>query len=163
MDNLKFQGRFKLQHIRNGKVLKEHDFPNGVTTVGLNDLLDSAFANGTQRTWYVGIINDAVIGDLAAADTMASHAGWSEDSNYTEAARPAWITGDTAASKSLVNAAFVVFTINATTTVSGIFITSVTTKGGATGILWSTAIFVDGNIAAESSDVLNVVYTLTAA
>ena len=158
-----FKGEFKLEHIRNGKVIGEYKFKNGVVDVGINSILGVQFHNDTQITpWYLGLIDDAVIGDLAAADTMASHPGWTENQSYTEVTRPAW-GPDAPASKAITNSSYVVFSINATVTISGIFLTSDNVKGGATGTLWATGLFLAGNVAAIASDTLNVTYTVSGA
>lgn len=141
--------------------------PNGVTDAGINMLLNIGFnqtAPGSYPklapNWYVGLITDPAV--LAAGDTMASHAGWTEWTNYTEATRVLWTAG-VAAAKQITNAGAMVFTMNTGGTVYGFFVTSVNTKGGATGTLWSTAQFTSGSQVVVSSDVLNVTYTLSAA
>lgn len=136
------------------------DFDNLVTTVGKNDALDKYFAGSAYTpTWYVGLISitDYVAG-VAASDTMASHAGWAEDQNYSQSARPtaAWASAN-AGAKALSAAA--VFTINADTTIKGCFLTTVATKGGITGVLYSAGLFTLGDKVIQSGDTLNVSYT----
>jgi hypothetical protein len=55
-----------------------------------------------------------------------------------------------------------VFSINATTTIAGAFLTSDNTKGGTTGVLFSVANFqAPGDRAVVSGDTLNVTYTFS--
>jgi hypothetical protein len=56
------------------------------------------------------------------------------------------------------------FTINATSTIAGAFLTSISTKGGTTGILFSASDFSSpGDRAVVSGDTLSVTYTLSLA
>ena len=56
------------------------------------------------------------------------------------------------------------FTMNATTTVGGAFLTSNNTKGGTTGTLFSAADFSSpGDRSVVSGDILNVTYTFSLA
>jgi len=55
-----------------------------------------------------------------------------------------------------------VFSINATTTVGGAFLTSDNTKGGTTGTLFSAADFQSpGDRSVVNGDTLNVTYTFS--
>lgn len=129
---------------------------NLVVTVGKNDLLDKYFAGSAYTaTWYLGLINSG--GTYAAADTMASHAGWTEATGYSAATRPA-PTWSAAASGSKATTA-TAFSINATATIGGAFMTSNNTKSGTTGILYSAGNFTGGNRSVASGDTLNVTYT----
>ena len=59
---------------------------NIVTTAGLNDVIDVYLRNQTQTaTWYVGLTDGTPT--VAAGDTMASHAGWTEVTAYSESVR----------------------------------------------------------------------------
>lgn len=129
---------------------------NLVVTVGKNDLLDKYFAGSAYTaTWYLGLINSG--GTYAAGDTMASHAGWTENTGYSAATRPApsW-SAASAGSKATTATAF---SINATGTIGGAFMTSNNTKAGTTGILYSAGNFTGGNRSVASGDTLNVTYT----
>ena len=104
-------------------------------TAGLNDFLNSLFHAGTQRTtWYVMLINNSGYTGLAAGDTMSSHAGWTEITDYTSATRLEWTEG-AAAGGSIVNSASITITFNAAVSIKGIALTTDNTKGGTTGIL----------------------------
>lgn len=149
-----------------GKLKWEENFENLVTTVGKNDLLDKYFKGSAYTAaWFVSLIDaDTGWSAVAAGDTMASHAGWQEaattNPTYSNATRPALTLG-TPASGSVDNTASVAaFTINATNSIKGAFVTSVNTKDGTTGILYSAGAFA-ADRAVISGDTLNVTITLT--
>lgn len=158
--NIKMQGRFVIRHLdRHGNLKQEIEVPNGIVNVGVNHLLDVGFRNQTQEpNWYIGLINNAGFTALNNSDTMASHSGWAETSAYSEPDRPAWAPG-AATGRSITNGTPVDFSINATVTIRGIFITSDDTKGGSTGVLWSTAQFA-APVSAVNGDTLKVTYTI---
>lgn len=133
---------------------------NVVTTVGKNDALDKYLAGSAYTAaWYLGLISGTgYTGVPVLADTAASHATWTEDSGYSQAARPtASFAAASAGSKALASAA--VFTMNSNTTIKGCFLISVATKGGTTGILYSAGLFSGGDKVMQSADTLNVSYT----
>lgn len=160
-NRFKPKGRFNVQCVgKDGQVKWEQSFPNGIVDVGLHYLLDAGFNGGTQvSTWYMGLIDNAGFSALANADTMASHAGWSESTAYDEAARPEWDAG-AAGTRAVTNAATTDFTMSATVTIKGIFVTTVNTKGGTTGTLWATAAF-SSNASVVDGDTLKVTYTVS--
>jgi hypothetical protein len=96
---------------------------------------------------------------------MASHAGWTEVTAYSQATRPqAVFAAATTADPSVItnSASVAVFSINGTTTVGGAFLTSNNTKGGTTGILFSASDFTSpGDRAVVNGDTLNVTYTFS--
>ena len=161
MSKVKFGGIFHIQHLdKDGNIKNEFDAPNGITNVGLNHILDTQFNGGTAvDPWYVGLIDNAAFSALAAADTMASHAGWAESAAYTEGTRVEWTAG-AASGRAVTNAATLDFSINATVTINGIFVTSVNTKSGTTGVLWATASF-SSAVSATNGDTLKVTYTVS--
>jgi glycine cleavage system H lipoate-binding protein len=155
-------GHFHVECVNpDGSIAWVDDIHNMATTVGLNHMLSTELGAGTQVTaWYLGLISNTGFSALAAGDTMAAHAGWVENQSYAEAARPTWTPG-TAASGSITNPSVIAFTINASgQSIYGFFLTSVSTKGGTTGTLFST-----GALSAVQSpvngQVLNVTYTIT--
>lgn len=145
---------------KDGRLKGLFDIDNGIVDVGINHLLDVGFDGGTQiTTWYTGLVDNSGFTAFSNSDTMASHTGWSESTAYSEANRPEWTAG-TPSSRSITNASTVDFSINATVTIKGIFITSDNTKSGTTGTLWSTAAFAS-NVSAQNGDTLKVTYTLS--
>lgn len=120
-----------------------HPIINTVTNAGKMQMLGSMFNSNVVSTiyqWYMGLINNSGFSAIAAADTMASHAGWTEFVSYTETTRPAW-TKDAASGNAITATSPSVFTISADGTLYGGFIVSNNTKSGGTGILWSAGGF----------------------
>jgi len=133
---------------------------NLVVTEGLNHVLSSTFDGATQITaWYVGLKNT---GSVAAGDTMASHAGWTENVDYSQAARPTLTLGTAAAGSIDNTASKSVYSINGTATIAGAFITSDNTKSGTSGTIYGAVDFGSAR-SVISGDTLEVTVTLTAA
>lgn len=133
---------------------------NLVVTEGLNHVLSSTFDGGTQvTTWYVGLKG---AGTVAAGDTMSSHSGWTENVDYSQSVRQTLTLG-TASSGSIDNTGnLATYTINATATIAGAFITSDNTKSGTSGTLYGAVDF-SSSRSVISGDTLTVTVTLTAA
>lgn len=160
-DFLNPKGKFTVEHIRDGKVIGTHEFPNGITNGGKDSLLNVYFHAATQiTTWYLGLVDNASFSAFAAADTMSSHAGWVESTAYSEAVRQTWSMG-ASSGQSVTNGTAATFTMNATATIKGIFVPSDSTKGGTTGTLWSTAAFAS-TVSVNNGDLLKVTYTVSA-
>lgn len=137
---------------------------NLVVNVGLQDMNAKYFTGSTYTAaWYLGLYGAGATNNPAASDTMASHAGWTEVTAYSQATRPACTFGTpTTADPSVAtnSASPATFSINATTTVGGAFLTSNNTKGGTTGILFSAADFQSpGDRAVVNGDTITVTYT----
>ncbi len=133
---------------------------NLVVNTGLDDIL-SKYWKGSAYTaaHHVGLMDATPT--VAAADTMASHAGWTEIQDYTEGTREALTLG-TVASQSVDNSASKAsYSVNATVSIGGSFITTDNTKGGTAGTLIGAVAFAGGNKAADSGDTLNVTVTLS--
>ena len=140
--------------------------PNLVVNVGLQYMAGSALTSTAQITsWYLGLYGSGATNSPSAGDTMATHGGWTEVTDYSESTRPAaTFAAATNANPSVVTntASKAVFTINGTTTVGGAFLTSNNTKGGTTGTLFSAADFAaPGDRSVVSGDILNVTYTFS--
>ncbi len=156
---LHLTGMFNVEHWRRGRLLRKLLVPNGITDAGINNIFDVHFGAGTQlTTWYIGLIDASGYTAVAAGDTMASHAGWTEFTTYSEATRPAWGVG-AAAGKAITNATPEDFNITGAATLKGIFSTSNNTKGGSSGTLWATALFAS-DLAVVATDVLKITYTV---
>lgn len=120
---------------RAGNLKWVEEFDNLVTTAGKNKLIDACFKTGlTSPAWFVGLKGT---GSVAAGDTMASHAGWSEFTAVSNGTRPAWTPGSVSGGSVDNSASKAVFTINADNqTVYGAFLADNATLGGATGTLY---------------------------
>jgi len=158
-----FEGAFVVECFRpDGSLRWREKIDNIVTNVGLDEILDK-FWKGSAYTasHFVGLTDSSPT--VAAADTMSSHGGWVEDENYSESVRQTLTLG-TVSSQSVDNSASkAIFTMNATTTIGGVFVTTSNTKGGTTDILISVAAFTEGDRAVINLDTINVTYTSTAA
>lgn len=165
--NIGIGGHFNVRCVRpDGSIRWRKEIKNGIANQGLNKLLNVQFQGATQiTTWYLDLI--ATGATLAAADTYASHAGWSytTTTNYSNATRPAWAPAASTAQSS-TNAATVDFTIVATCTINGIAVVAgSSTKGDSasgSGVLWSTGSFPGGEQALVNGDTLKVTYTVNA-
>jgi len=138
-------------------------FDNLVTTVGKNDMLDKYLAGSSYTAaWYIGLIGaTSYTTGAAVTDTMASHGGWVEDVEYSQTVRPTTSWSAAAAGSKALSAACV-YSINGDgTTIKGCALTSVSTKGGTTGILFSAGLFTGGDKVLANGDTLNVSYTAT--
>lgn len=158
-DSLDPRGVFKVTcRAPDGSVRWEIDFPNLVVTVGKNDLLNKYFLGSSYTAaHFVGL---KAAGTIAAGDTMASHAGWTEITDYSNGTRPAFTAAVPSGGSTSNSASPAVFNINGTATVAGCFITTNSTKGGTTGTLFSAADFaVARNVL--SGDTLTVTYTIS--
>ena len=141
INNLPLVGFWRCEHYRGGKLLGVHTAKNDITTVGKNKLLDCMFNAATQvaaANWCGSLINNAAFTGYNIADTMAAHSGWTEWTSYSQTTRVAWTQG-AAASAAITNSSPMVFDINGTGTIRGLFVTSDNVKGGTTGTLWSGA------------------------
>jgi hypothetical protein len=151
---------------KDGNLKWEAKSPNLVVNVGLADMNDKYFSGlGYTATWYIGLYGAAASNDPAAGDTMSSHAGWTEVTDYSQATRPAASFGSaTVADPSVISnsGSPAQFSINGTTTVGGAFLTSDNTKSGTTGILFSASDFQSpGDRSVVSGDTVNVTYTFS--
>lgn len=123
-----------------GRIIERTKARNGICTAGITDMFEQYMRSGTGITPCIGLINSDGYASVSSADTMASHAGWTEVDDYSEATRPLW-GADAASSATITNSIKVEFTVTAPMDVRGLLLTSDNTKNGTTGILWSTAIF----------------------
>jgi hypothetical protein len=139
------------------------EFDNIVVTDGLNDSLTKHLKGSSYTAaWYVGLTDGTPTVD--PTDVMNSHAGWVEVEAYDEAVRQTLTLGTASAGSISNTASKAVFTISAdSTTVGGAFVTSVSTKGGTTGVLYGAGAFTAGDKSLDDNDTLTVTVTLTAA
>jgi hypothetical protein len=164
IEKVKAGGVFTLTcYDKDGNLKWQDKTPNLVVNVGLKDMNEKYFTGSNySASWYLGLYGAGSSNTPAAGDTMASHAGWTEVTDYSEATRPACVFGtSTTADPSVISNAnsVAVFTINGTTVVGGAFLTTDDTKGGTTGTLFSAADFqAPGDRSVISGDVINLTY-----
>ena len=162
-------GKYHVEcHDKDGNLKWAAESKNLVVNVGLQYMAGSALTSTSQiTTWYLGLYGAGASNTPAAGDTMASHAGWTEVTAYSNANRvtATFVTATTANPSVVTNTASpAVFNINGTATVGGAFLTSNDTKGGTTGTLFSAADFGSpGDRSVVASDTLSVTYTFSLA
>jgi hypothetical protein len=138
--------------------------PNLVVNEGLSYLLQCGLSNETSAItiWYVLLMDASP--SVAADDTMASHAGWTENENYDEAVRQTWVAGSESGQSVDNSASKATYTMDTDSdSVGGAALVSVSTKGGSTGTLYCGGPFTGGNKPVDDNDTLEVQATLTQA
>lgn len=148
---------------KDGKVKWTESFDNVVVNTGKNLMLDNVLnASATASTnIYMGLKST---GTAVVADTMASHASWTElNLTASSGARiaPAF---SAAASGVKATSAAVSFSVTSSGTVFGVFIVigsgAVVTNGSTAGTLFSAGDF-GASRAVVNGDTLNVSYSVT--
>lgn len=145
----------------NGNLKWSDSFHNLVVNQGLQDMNSKYFSgSGYTAAWYLGLVTGPGSGNTyAAGDTLASHAGWTENTNYSGNRKAATFGTATTADPSVINnsGSPAVFTMNANAQViAGAFLCSV--SSGTSGVLFSVGNFVGGNKTVDSGDTLTVTY-----
>lgn len=129
---------------RQRKLLWEAVAKNAVVNQGLNHMANVELgATAKISAWYIGLVDASGFSAFAAADTHASHAGWTESTAYDEAARQTWGAG-TSTAQSITAASPCSFTGSTNgTNIHGAFLASLSTKGSASGaaFLFATGAF----------------------
>ena len=149
---------------KDGNLKWEESTHNLVVNEGLKDMNDKYFSGVTySAAWYIGLVTGPGAGNTyAAGNTLASHIGWTEDTNYSGNRKAVTFGAATLADPSVISnsASPSSFSITGTTTVAGAFLASVAT--GTSGILFSVSNFQSpGDRAVVSGDTLNVTYTFS--
>ena len=160
---------FKCFEYENGPLLWEDTIENVVCTLGKNLMLQTALTGSAYTVTgpYMGLISSVSYTAVAAADTMASHAGWTEAGSTnapTFAARVAPAFG-TASAGAISTSSATSFTMTGAGTLVGAFITygtgAVTTLMSTAGTLLSAGAFTGGNQPVNSGNVVQVTYSLS--
>lgn len=156
-------GVFHVQcHDKDGNLKWEVKQPNLVVNEGLQDMNDKYFSgSGYTAAWYLGLISGTGP-TIAAADTLASHSGWTEipvTSGYSGNRKQLTFGSATEADPSVIsNGTAAEFSMLGTYVVSGAFLCTV--ASGTSGILFSASEFdAPGDRSVVSGDTLNVTYT----
>lgn len=136
--------------------------PNLVVNTGLQDMNTQYFTGSTYTAaWYIGLINgNAASTTYSGGDTLASHAGWVENSDYSGNRKAVTFGASTLSNISNINNASSVasFTMNATANIAGAFLCNV--ASGTSGLLFSAADFqAPGDRSVVNGDVINVTYS----
>jgi hypothetical protein len=166
------EGRAKLGGVFNvqcfdadGNLKWEDTFHNLVVNEGLQDLNNKYFKGVTYTAaWFLGLVTGPGSGTVfAAGDTLASHIGWTEFTDYSGNRKAVTFGTPTLADPSVISnsASPSQFVISgAGGTVAGAFLASVAT--GTSGILFSEGDFTGGDKIVASGDTVNVTYTFNA-
>lgn len=154
---------WKWELYREGTLLWEDQNHNVCTDEGLNRLLDVMFhGTAATATWYVAIFE-------SNTTPLTTHTyavpGYTESSAYTEGTRQEYVEG-AASGKQITNSSNkATFSINATKTIYGGALVSLSTKADTAGggVLYCSSQFSGGGKSVTSGDTLKVTITLTAA
>ena len=139
-----------------GSVRWTEEVDNLVTTAGKTDIVDKYFKGSAYTAaFFLGL---KATGTAVIADTLASHASWTEVTAYASATLPGITFGTTAAGSNTATA--VSYAINGTATVAGIFTTTNSAKGATTGVLYSAGDFASAR-SVLSGDTLNATLTVS--
>jgi hypothetical protein len=165
-ESAKGGGVFHVQCFDKDGVLKwEDQMHNLVVNVGLQDMNTKYFTGSTYTAaFFLGLVTGPGSGTTyAAADTLASHAGWTEFTDYSGARKTVTFGTATTADPSVIGngASPAQFNITgAGGTVAGAFLCNV--DSGTSGLLFSEADFQSpGDRVVVSGDTLNVTYTFS--
>lgn len=155
---------------KDGRLLWRDHARNTVATVGKNLALDTFLAGSAYTVTgpFMGLISSTSFSAIAAADTMASHAGWLEAGSanaptYSGTRGTCAWSAASAGSKSL--SAALSFTMTGSGTLKGAFLVygsgAVSTIGSTAGTLLSAGLFSGGDQPVVSTNVVNVSYSLS--
>jgi hypothetical protein len=151
---------YTVEHLRDGKVIDTETVHNLVPTVGMNHILDVIFRSATAyANWYIGLYESNYV--PVAADTLVTLlANGTECTAYAETTREVFTSA--AASGGVISntASKAEFTMNATKTLYGGFLTSNSVKLSDTGMLVSAVKFASPK-SVTAGDVLRVTAGLT--
>ena len=159
-------GVFHVQCFDKDCTLKwEDSMHNLVVDVGLQDMNTKYFSGSTYTAaFFLGLVEGPGAGTTyAAADTLASHAGWTEFTNYSGTRKTVTFGTATTAAPSVIDSSISPAQFNITSaggTVAGAFLCNV--DSGTSGLLFSEANFQSpGDRVVVSGDTLNVTYTFS--
>jgi hypothetical protein len=146
-----------------GQVKWIDTFHNLVMNEGVQDM-NAQYFKGSAYTAspFLGLVTGPGSGTtFAAGDTLASHVGWTESTDYAGSRKAVTFGTATTANPSVTtnSASPSSFAMNATVTVGGAFLCTV--ASGTSGILFSAGDFTGGDKLVDSGDTLNVTYTFS--
>jgi hypothetical protein len=150
---------------KNGNLKWEDKTHNLVVNQGLQDMNAKYFSGSTYTaSFFVGLITGPASGtSFIAGDTLATHAGWTEYTDYSGARKAAVFGTATTADPSVIStsASPASFSISgAGGVIAGAFLCSV--SSGTSGVLFSESDFQSpGDRTVVSGDTLNVTYTFS--
>lgn len=114
-----------------------------ITSEGLDLALNVLLGATTKPSFYVGFVSATSFTGFSSSDTMSSHTGWTEYTDYAESTRQQ-VNFGASSSGEITNPVSADITPNAATDLAGFFITTNSAKSGTTGVLFATAFFDQG-------------------
>ena len=149
---------------KDGTLKWEDQMHNLVVNEGLQDMNTKYFTGSSYTAaFFLGLVTGPGSGTTyAAADTLASHAGWTEFTNYSGSRKAVTFGTATTADPSVISnsaspSSFAML-VNGTV-VAGALLASV--SSGTSGILFSVGNFQGGDKTVDNGDTLNVTYTFS--
>jgi len=170
-DDCEIEGVYEAVCYRaDGSVRWRDTFANTVVTVGKNLMLDTALAGSAYTVTgpFMGLISSVSYSAISAADTMSSHAGWTEAGvtnapTYTTPRKTAAWNAASAGAKAL--SAALSYAITGSGTIKGAFLTygsgAVSTIDNTSGTLFSAGLFTGGDRAVQNGDTVQVSYSVS--
>jgi len=150
---------------KDGNLKWEDQMHNLVVNEGLQDMNTKYFKGSTYTAaFYLGLVTGPGSGtSYSATDTLASHIGWTEFTNYSGSRKAVTFGSATSADPSVISnsASPSQFSISGGGgTVAGAFLCTV--ASGSSGVLFSEADFQSpGDRTVVAGDTLNVTYTFS--
>ena len=152
---------------KDGNIKWTAEAKNLTTNQGRQDMNAKYFLGSSYTAaWFIGLVNNTPTPSYAVADTMASHAGWVETTDYSGTDRatatfgtatddnPSVISNSVASGGTVAS-----FSITGTVTIDGAFLTATQDNSTNTGVLFSVAAFESpGDRSVVNGDTLNVTY-----
>ena len=165
---LVFHGEVFTDHFRKGELIHHcNQGHNTFTTEGMARILNIVFrAQTTEAAIYVGIFKNNVtpaVGDTAAVKLGAAGTyGECQDADYDSPAtnKPAYTIASTSTASCTNAASAASFTMNASITVYGAFLSTAAAKTATTGTLFCAKAF-SSSRAVIANDVLSVTYVIS--
>lgn len=157
---------------KDGNIKWTAEAKNLTTNQGRQDMNAKYFLGSSYTAaWFIGLVNNTPTPSYAVADTMASHAGWVETTDYsgTDRATATFGTATTADPSVISNSVasggtVATFGITGTVTIDGAFLTATQDNSTNTGVLFSVAAFESpGDRSVVNGDTLNVTYQFSLA
>ena len=157
---------------KDGNIKWTAEAKNLTTNQGRQDMNAKYFLGSSYTAaWFIGLVNNTPTPSYAVADTMASHAGWVETTDYsgTDRATADFGTATTADPSVIANTVasggtVASFSITGTVTIDGAFLSATQDNSTNTGVLFSVAAFeAPGDRSVVNGDTLNVTYQFSLA
>lgn len=147
-----------------GQVKWTDTFHNLVVNQGLQDMNEKYFKSvGYTASFFLGLVTGpGASNTYAAGNTLATHAGWTENTNYSGTRKAVTFGSATLADPSVIgnSASPASFSITSNgQVIAGALLCTV--SSGTSGILFSVGNFTGGDKTVDSGDTLSVTYTFS--